>query len=256
MFAIFKREFLQYFKSPVGYVAFALFAFLSGFIFVQNFSTGSVNMSSEIISLRNFFVVLVPIVTMGLLAEDKKRGTDIIYYTSPISMTSVVIGKFLAAMCLFAVMYLNVIIHMFVTIAFGGHVDSGAAGSTIVFIVMAALFVSMGLFASSITENQIVSAIVSFILIMAVQLLPTIGTFVSTAVVSVMGVFSNPSAETSANVSSNITTAFEWLDPFARTEHYRYGIFSIVPLFFCLSFAAFFLFLSYRVLEKKRWSQS
>ena len=88
MLAIFKREFLQYFKSPVGFVAFGLFAFLSGFLLVQSLSNQAVSISSEIISLRSFFVILVPIVTMGLLADDKKRGTDIIYYTSPISLLS------------------------------------------------------------------------------------------------------------------------------------------------------------------------
>ena len=255
MLAIFKREFLQYFKSPVGYVAFGLFAFLSGFIFVQSLADRNVSIASEILSLRNFFVILVPVVTMGLLAEDKKRGTDIIYYTSPISLSSVVLGKFLAAMSLFAVLFLNVIIHIFVTLGFGGHVDSGVLGTAIVYFALAALFVSMGLFASSITENQIISAIVSFILILAVQLLPTIGNFVSTAVVKVMGVFGKPTQATQNNVSSKIISAFTWLDPFERTNTFRAGLFSFVALFYCLSFAAFFLFLCYRILEKKRWSQ-
>lgn len=256
MLAIFKREFLQYFKSPVGFVAFGLFAFLSGFLLVQSLSNQAVSISSEIISLRSFFVILVPIVTMGLLADDKKRGTDIIYYTSPISLLSVVIGKFLAALCLFGVMFLNVIIHIFVTLGFGGHVDSGVLGSAIVYFTLAALFVAMGLFASSITENQIISAIVCFILILAVQLLSAIGSFASTAVVKVMNVFGNPSSTTQQNVTNNIIKAFSWLDPFQRTESFRSGLFSFVALFYCLSFAAFFLFLSYRILEKKRWSQS
>ena len=256
MLAIFKREFLQYFKSPVGFVAFGLFAFLSGFLLVQSLSNQAVSISSEIISLRSFFVILVPIVTMGLLADDKKRGTDIIYYTSPISLLSVVIGKFLAALCLFGVMFLNVIIHIFVTLGFGGHVDSGVLGSAIVYFALAALFVAMGLFASSITENQIISAIVCFILILAVQLLSAIGSFASTAVVKVMNVFGNPSSTTQQNVTNNIIKAFSWLDPFQRTESFRSGLFSFVALFYCLSFAAFFLFLSYRILEKKRWSQS
>ncbi len=256
MLAIFKREFLQYFKSPVGFVAFGLFAFLSGFLLVQSLSNQAVSISSEIISLRSFFVILVPIVTMGLLADDKKRGTDIIYYTSPISLLSVVIGKFLAAISLFGVMFLNVIIHIFVTLGFGGHVDSGVLGSAIVYFALAALFVAMGLFASSITENQIISAIVCFILILAVQLLSAIGSFASTAVVKVMNVFGNPSSTTQQNVTNNIIKAFSWLDPFQRTESFRSGLFSFVALFYCLSFAAFFLFLSYRILEKKRWSQS
>ena len=73
MLAVFKREFLSYFRSPVGYVAIAIFSFLSGFIFYAQFSDGAVNIGSEVIALRSFFVVIVPIITMGLLSEDKKR---------------------------------------------------------------------------------------------------------------------------------------------------------------------------------------
>ena len=115
MYAIFKREFLSYFRSPVGYVAIAIFSFLSGFIFYSQYSTGSVNIGSEVISLRTFFVIIVPIITMGLLAEDKKRGTDILYYTTPVSLFNVVVGKVLASFALFAVMFINVIIHIIVS---------------------------------------------------------------------------------------------------------------------------------------------
>ena len=79
MLAIFKREFLSYFRSPVGFVAIAIFSFLSGFIFYSMFSEGSVDIGTEVNTLRSFFVIIVPIITMGLLAEDKKRGTDILY---------------------------------------------------------------------------------------------------------------------------------------------------------------------------------
>ena len=115
MLAVFKREFLSYFKNPTGYVAIALYSFLAGYIFVNKFAGGTVNLSSEIISMRSYFLIIVPIITMGLFAEDKRRGTDIIYYTSPVSIFNVVLGKFLAAMSLFFIMFLNVFAHMFVT---------------------------------------------------------------------------------------------------------------------------------------------
>ena len=118
MSAVFRREFLSYFRSPVGYVAIAIFSFLSGFIFYSMFSQGVANIGSEVISLRSFFVIIVPIITMGLLAEDKKRGTEILYYTTPINLFSVVVGKILAAFALYAVMFLNVIIHAIVAVSF------------------------------------------------------------------------------------------------------------------------------------------
>jgi ABC-2 type transport system permease protein len=171
MYAIFKREFLSYFRSPVGYVAIAIFSFLSGFIFYAQFSDGAVNIGSEVIALRSFFVVIVPIITMGLLSEDKKRGTDILYYTTPVSLFNVVVGKVLAAFTLYVVMFLNVIIHIFVTIGFGGTFGIGSFGTIVVFFFMAFMFISIGLFASAITDSQIISAIVSFIIIVFTQLM-------------------------------------------------------------------------------------
>ena len=126
MYAIFKREFLSFFRSPVGYVAIAIFSFISGYVFYTQFSSGTVNIGSEVISLRSLFVVIVPIITMGLLAEDKKRGTDILYYTTTVSLFNVVVGKVLAAFALYAIMFLNVIIHIIVTLACGGIVGVGA----------------------------------------------------------------------------------------------------------------------------------
>ena len=166
MLAIFKREFLSYFRSPVGYVAIAIFSFLSGFIFYSQYSAGAVNIGSEVISLRSFFVIIVPIITMGLFAEDKKRGTDILYYTTPVSLFSVVVGKVLASVALYFVMFINVIIHIIVTLASGGVFGVGAFGTIIVFFFMAFMFIAMGQFASAITDSQIVSARTSLVFLL------------------------------------------------------------------------------------------
>ncbi|MCR5615547.1 MAG: ABC transporter permease [Saccharofermentans sp.] len=254
MYAIYKRDFLQYFRSPVGYVAIAIFSFLAGFIFYSQYANGSVSISSEVISLRSFFVVIVPIITMASFAEDKKRGTEVLYYTTPVDLFSVVAGKFLAAMSLLAVMFINVFVHMLVTVSNGGIVDMGAWGSVIVFFFMAAMFVSIGLLASSLNDNQIISAIVTFISILFIQILATISDYTKTAVNAVVynitqdNEFSVASGEKAASV-------INWLDPFARTSDFRSGVFSVSALVFCISFAIVFLYITYRVLEKKRWSQ-
>lgn len=254
MYAIFKREFLSYFRTPVGYVAAAIFTFISGFTFYSLFATGIVSISSEIITLRSLFIVIVPIITMGMFAEDRKRGTEVLYYTTPVDLFSVVLGKFLAAMALCLVMFINVFIHMIVTKACGGMVGIGAWGSVFVFFFLAALFISIGLLTSVITDSQIISAILSFIILLVVQLLPAIasylGTFVST-VMSYMGI--SPAARSSAE--NAVSGAIAWFDPFTKTSGFRDGIFSVAALVFCISFALFFLYLSFRILEKKRWSQ-
>lgn len=255
MYAIYKRELLSFFRSPVGYVAIAIFSFLAGFLFYSQFVYGSVSISDEVISLRSFFVVIIPIITMALLSEDKKRGTDILYYTTPIDLFSVVAGKMLAAFTLIAIMFINVIIHMIVTVCCGGVIGVGAIGAIIVFFFMAFMFISMGMFASAITDSQIVSAIVAFIIILITQMITTIASYFGTAFTSIASLF-GVSAGSAANAGAAVEKGIAWLDPFAKTEDFRSGIFSVPALFYLVSVGVLFLYLTFRVLEKKRWTQA
>jgi ABC-2 type transport system permease protein len=254
MYAIFKREFLSYFRTPVGYVAMAIFTFISGFAFYSLFATGIVSISVEVITLRSLFIVIVPIITMGMFAEDRKRGTEVLYFTTPVDLFSVVLGKFLAAMALCLVMFINVFIHMAVVAACGGRVGIGAWGSVIVFFFLAALFVSIGLLASVITDNQIISAIVAFLLILLTQLVSAIGSYCGTAVSTLMS-YMGMSVKSRNDANAAITKFISWFDPFEKTSEFADGIFSVSALVFCISFAIFFLYLTFRILDKKRWSQ-
>jgi ABC-2 type transporter. len=256
MSAIYKRELASYFRSPVGFVALALFSFLSGFLFINQYNDGMVNISTEIMSLSSFFVVIIPVITMGLFAEDKKRGTEVIFYTNPISMFEVVLGKFFAAITLIAILFVNVFIHMIITAFSGGVVNVGTWGSVIVYFCLAMLFTSIGVFASSISDTQIVSAIICFVTILVIQLLQTVSALAAAGVTSLLSssIF-KLEPETINKASNNVATAIAWFSPFTKTQDFRYGVFSISPLVFCLSMALLFLFLTYRILEKKRWSQ-
>ena len=250
---IFKREFLSYFRSPVGYVAIALFSFLSGFVFYSQFATGTVDIAGEVITLRSFFFVIVPIITMGLLSEDKKRGTDVLYYTTPVNLFNVVVGKVLAAFLLYVIMFVNVIVHIIVTVSCGGVFGVGAVGTIVVFFFMAFMFISIGLFASAITDNQIISAIVAFIIILVTQIMGTIGDYLGSAFTAM---FSGINSNFAVTVGDAISDAVNWLDPFLKTQDFRLGIFSVSSLVFLVSVGILFLYLTFRVLDKKRWSQA
>ncbi|MCR5528582.1 MAG: ABC transporter permease subunit [Saccharofermentans sp.] len=254
MLAVFKREFFSYFKSPVGYIALALFAFISGYQFINMFAYAQANIASEIISMISFFVIFVPIITMGLLSEDKKRGTEILYYTNPVSLFDVVLGKFLAALALFGIMFVNIIIHIIIAKSSKGTIGIGVLGASIVFFFVAALYIAIGLFTSSLTDSQIISAILSFVFLLIFQMLATLSTFISNGITSFM---TNESSDATniASVGEKIANAVKWLDPLAKTQEFRYGVFSVFPLVYCVSLALVFLYLTFRVLEKKRWSQ-
>ena len=255
MTAIFKRELLSYFRNPTGYVAIALFSFISGVFFIMQISQGSVEIASEVNSLRSFFIVLVPIVTMSLFSEDRKRGTEVLYYTNPITMFDVVLGKFLAAMSLFFIMFINVFIHMIATKIFGGKIGVGTWGTVIVFFFLAALFVALGCLASALTDSQIISAIVCFVFILIVQLISTLSGLFNTAITTVLTKM-NVGSEQANSIGTAIADCINWFDPFVKTKNFRYGSFGVAPLIFCISMAIFFLYLTFRILEKKRWSQS
>ncbi len=254
MLAVFKREFFSYFKSPVGYIALALFAFISGYMYVNMFAYAQANIPSEIITMISFFVIFVPIITMGLLSEDKKRGTEILFYTSPVSLFEVVMGKFLAALSLFGIMYVNIVIHIIITKSSSGTVGIGVVGASIVFFFVAALYIAIGLFASSLSDSQIVSAILSFVILLFFQMLSTLSTFISNGITSALSAGSMGADKLSA-IGEKVAYAVKWLDPIAKTQQFRYGVFSVFPLVYCVSVALVFLYLTYRVLEKKRWSQ-
>ena len=120
---------------------------------------------------------------------------------------------------------------------------------------MAFMFITMGLFASAITDNQIVSAIVAFIIILITQLLTVIAGYTGSAASSIAKML-GVSANKAYNFGSVINKAIAWFDPFVKTQDFRIGIFSVSALIFLVSIGVLFMYLTFRVLEKKRWSQS
>ena len=152
---------------------------------------------------------------------------------------------------------LNIFLHMIITAFSGGVVNIGSWGSVIVFFCLATLFTSIGILASALTDTQIISAIISFVIILVIQLLQTLSTLASSALYSLLSSsLINMDTEKINTACSNLAAAISWLSPFSKTQDFRYGVFSIAPLVFCISMALVFLFLTYRILEKKRWTQN
>ena len=260
MFAVFKREFLSYFRTPVGWVAIGLFGLLSGYYFSQMIagSTRQVNIAYEISFLRSFFLVLIPIITMRLFAEEKRNGTDVLLYTMPFSMKEAVIGKFLAAISLQGLMLISVFFHMIITVACSGNINSCTWGAIIGYLVLAALFISIGMLTSALTENQIMSAVVCFVLVLFLQLLSSIANSIAEVFMSILKV-TNLFGLSDASIykaGEAIKSGVSWFDPYTKTACYTSGVFKITPIIYCISFTCVFIYITFRVLEKKRWSQN
>lgn len=169
---IFRRELRSYFNSPVAYVVIVVFLAIVGWFFSSNLflmNVASMRVVFELVPL--VFLFFIPAITMRLLAEEQKTGTLELLTTRPVRDSEIVLGKFLAAWALVAITLLPTLLYVIALASLGpldvGPVLSGYIG----LLLMAAVYIAIGIFASSLTENQIVAFIVSFLIILALFLL-------------------------------------------------------------------------------------
>ncbi|MCF4102753.1 gliding motility-associated ABC transporter permease subunit GldF [Gillisia sp. M10.2A] len=174
MIAILKKEMYSFFSSPVGYLVIGIFLTISGlFLFVFNgayniLDNGFADLSPFFNLAPWIFIFLIPAITMRSFSEEKRQGTMELLLTKPISTQHLVIGKFLGALLLSFIALLPSIIYIFTIYQLGaptGNLDTGATmGSYIGLFLLAASYTAIGLFASSLSTNQITAFIISLFL--------------------------------------------------------------------------------------------
>lgn len=234
MFAIFKRELKAYFTSPLGYVFLAIFYAFSGlFFYIFSLSVGSTDISSVFLMMFIVLMVFVPLLTMRLLSEDKKQKTDQLILTAPVSLLSIVMGKFLAAYAIFAIGVAVMPVYGFVMSTFATVSWLPICGNTVGLLLLGGIFVSIGLFISSLTENQMIAAIGGFFINLMILLMNTLK---------------------SALPNGFLQDVLSSISVYSRYSEITNGIFSLSSLIFFVSVIFIFLFLTVRVLEKRRWA--
>lgn len=163
MWAVIKKEFRSYFLSPIGYVVVGILLFVSSvFFYIISIQTGSVDLSSLYYYMAIYGLIIgIPILTMRMFSEERKNGTEQLILTTPISITKVVLGKLIAALGV-------IIITLIISLGYYAIVSSFAKTNIIPvitsmagFVLVSAAAMSVGMFASSITENQVISAIIT-----------------------------------------------------------------------------------------------
>ena len=184
--AICKRDFVNYFTTPIAYIVLAIFLYLTGKMFwfayinfadvyrtyaaypwaKEELSLGQAVLRPYFMIMSNILMFFIPLITMRLLSEEKKMGTIEFLFTSPITVPQIIIGKFLAASALVIVMLIGTSMYPLL-LQFYGHPDLGILASGYAGLLLLALaFIGLGLFASSVTENQIIAAIISFAILL------------------------------------------------------------------------------------------
>ena len=233
MLAIFKREFKSYFISPIGYVCFALFFLWEGCNFYMVYKNGYAEI--PIIFSEMFIIILfvIPILTMRLLSDDKKQKVDQALLTAPISLWSIALGKFLAALSVFAIAFAPTFIYQ-VIFDFVSKPDWLVfLGNYLGIMLLGSALIALGLFVSSLTESQVVAAVGSFALSFAIFSIDSLASMVP---------------------NESISTIIGWFSFSTRYSSFVAGSFDFTHMIFFLSFAAIFIFLTVRMLEKKRYS--
>ena len=247
--AIAQREVNAYFVSPIAYVLIGFFALLFGWFFyvplaffVQQSSqmgmnpTQALNINQMLVgpTLMNTTVIMLflfPLITMRTYAEEKRSGTIELLLTSPVTDVEIIIGKFLGAILLYAAMLAVTLIHIAILFIFGDPEWKPIATGYLGLLLMGGCFLSLGLFISSLTKNQIVAAMATFAVFLMLWVINWISTFVG------------PTTQTVLQYLS----LTEHFDDFAK------GIIDTKHVIYYLSFMAFGLFLTVKSVDSERW---
>lgn len=168
MLAIYKKELRQYFHSMIGFAFLAFFLAIVGiYTWVYNFANGLGNFEITLSSISFLFVLLIPILTMRILAEENHQKTNQLLYTSPISVTRIVLGKYFSVLTLFLIGIAVISLYPLIIRMYGSDVRLSMAYSSIIgFFLLGAACMAIGLFISSLTESQAIAAVVSFIVLL------------------------------------------------------------------------------------------
>ena len=233
MKAIWKHDFMAYFNSPMGYVFVFSFVTIMNLCFFLFNILGSSSDISGLFSIMLFLLILlIPFLTMRLFSEEYKLHTDQLLFTVPTDVWEIVLGKFLAA-CSVLLCALAFTLIWIILIGIFGVLEPGIVlGNYGAILCAAAAFISIGMLISSLTENQIIAA------------LGTLGLFLALFVLNTIS---------KTSLSPGLHVVLSWFSLFSRHQNFLLGIFSLADIFYYISFAGIMLFLTSRVLEKKRW---
>jgi len=232
---IIKKEFGTYFRSPIGYVFCAVYLFFAGMLFQTVLSIGISAYFVDIYAMMRYFVLLLlPILTMRLFSEERRHKTDQVLITSPVSISSIVFGKFIAAFLVYACCVAFTVILALIMAIFIQPPWLLILGNIIGTLFYGATFIALGMLISSMTESQAVAAILTFAVNVVLMLIDII-----------IPTYTN---------NRYIISFISWISFAERYEPFTIGVLDFSSLIYFLSICGFLIFLTIRVIERRRWS--
>ena len=232
MKGLLRKEWTHLFQTMTGYVFVAMYLALSGAVFtLSNLLSQSGDIKSYFSIFTTVSVLICPILTMGSFSEERKQKTDELLLTAPVSLTSVVISKFLATLSVFLLPMLVTLAYPALLAAYGASAPMVTLGNYVGLTLLAAACIAIGQFLSMLTDSQFVAAMMTYS-VFALLLLAGAG----------VTMVSDPAAQ----------KALRFLAIAAHCEGFSYGVFDWTQAVYFISIAALFLFLGVTVLERRR----
>ncbi len=296
MLAIYKKELRSYFTSMIGWVFIAFMLVLVGLYFmVYNLLNGYTNFSYVFQGVQMFFVfLLVPVLTMRIVAEENRQKTDQLLYTAPVSISKIIMGKYLALITLFGLAMLVVCTYPLILSGLVKGVATGtesvdfaiAYGSALGFFLLGSAYIAIGLFISSLTESQVIAAVASGVIMIFTYLMSSLASLLPSghtfsfwflAVLAAalafglhmwihngwMAALIGLIAEIALTVTFILNTeafdgilrkSLEAVSIIERYDNFTLGIFDVSALIYYLSVCFLFVFITIQRIRKKRWS--
>ena len=258
MFAIYRKEMRSYFINPIGYIYLGVFLIFSALLCCYTTLIAATYDTSAYFTYLIFtFVILIPILTMRLFAEERKLRTEQLLLTAPVTITGMVLGKYLAALTMYVGGILISCINFIPLYIIGaaertgettdsvalthiGPVTGEILGSVFALILLGAALIAVGTLISALTENQLSAAVI------------TIGVIAAMVLLNVFNLLTDSDGQ--PLISSYVVRfVLDWVSVISRFSAFSQGIFDFAALIYYVSLAFIFLFLTVRVYEKRRW---
>jgi len=230
---LYRRELSSFFNSPVAYITLVVFLLINAWFFSSTFFlTNESDLRTLFSVVPIVYIFFVPAITMGLISREKSSGTLEFVTTLPLSDTEIVIGKYLAALSLIATALLFTFVHLLTLIVVGNNVDFGATLSGYLgLLFVGAVYAAIGTFGSTVTSNQIVAFIISFLVIFVLFILDKILIFVPNFLGGIL----------------------QYLSIDYHLSNISRGVIDSRNLIYFGSMILFFLLVSIRILEMRKW---
>lgn len=287
MLAIYKKELKNYFINMTGYIFIGFMLVVIGvFTTIINLMSGYPSFENALSNVTIIFLLIVPILTMRSISEERHAKTDQLLYSLPVSVAQIVLAKFLAMFTVFLIPTAVISLYPLILSIFGTVYYGAAYGAILGFALLGGALIAIGMFMSSLTESQVIAAVAAFGVLLAMYLMNALATLIpSGAMASLISfavvvlifafiVYTLTKNWTVAGITAAVgaflliaiylinasvfdglfPAVLNWLSVFERFGNFTNGLFDLTSVVYYVSMMALFVFATIQSVEKRRWS--